>query len=46
MEQNTLRPPTDIFEDAEGITLRMDVPGASRERLSLCVRRITSAPSA
>ena len=30
-----LRPPTDIFEDADGITLQMDVPGASRERLTL-----------
>jgi HSP20 family molecular chaperone IbpA len=37
--QLVLRPPTDIFEDAEGITLRMDVPGASRERLSLQVNR-------
>src|SRR5213595_1159308 len=34
-----LRPPTDIFEDDEGITLQMDVPGASKERLSLQVNR-------
>ena len=34
-----LRPPTDIFEDDEGITLQMDMPGASRERLSLQVNR-------
>ena len=34
-----LRPPTDIFEDDEGITLEMDVPGASKERLSLQVNR-------
>lgn len=32
-----LRPATDIFEDAHGITLQMDVPGASRERLTLQV---------
>ena len=37
--QMVLRPPTDIFEDDEGITLRMDVPGASRERLALQVNR-------
>ena|SRR5438067_2370880 len=34
-----LRPPTHIFEDDEGITLQMDVPGASKERLSLQVNR-------
>lgn len=34
-----LRPPTDIFEDDDGITLRMDMPGASRERLALQVNR-------
>jgi HSP20 family molecular chaperone IbpA len=37
--QIVLRPPTDIFEDAEGITLQMDVPGAARERLKLQVNR-------
>jgi HSP20 family molecular chaperone IbpA len=37
--QIVLRPPTDIFEDDEGITLQMDVPGASRERLALQVNR-------
>ena len=30
-----LRPPTDVFEDAEGITLQMDMPGVSKERLSV-----------
>lgn len=30
-----LRPPTDIFEDAEGITLQLDMPGVSRERLNV-----------
>jgi HSP20 family molecular chaperone IbpA len=31
----TLRPPVDIFEDAEGITLMADMPGVSRERLNI-----------
>jgi HSP20 family molecular chaperone IbpA len=30
-----LRPPADIFEDADGITVQMDVPGASKQRLNL-----------
>ena len=34
-----LRPATDIFEDDEGITLQMDVPGASKDRLTLQVNR-------
>lgn len=34
-----LRPATDIFEDAHGITLQMDVPGSSRERLTLQINR-------
>jgi len=34
-----LRPATDIFEDDHGITLQMDVPGASRDRLTLQVNR-------
>ena len=34
-----LRPATDIYEDDEGITLQLDVPGASKERLSLQVNR-------
>lgn len=38
-QELALRPPTDIFEDAEGITLRLDMPGASRERLALEVNR-------
>jgi HSP20 family protein len=32
-----LRPPTDIFEDADGITVQMDMPGVSKERLALQV---------
>lgn len=34
-----LRPATDIFEDQDGITLQMDVPGASKDRLALQVSR-------
>ena len=34
-----LRPATDIFEDDEGITLQMDMPGASKDRLTLQVNR-------
>jgi HSP20 family protein len=34
-----LRPATDIFEQPDGITLQMDVPGASRDRLTLQVTR-------
>ena len=30
-----LRPPVDVFEDAEGITLQLDMPGVSKERLSV-----------
>lgn len=32
-----IRPPVDIFEDAEGITLLADLPGVSKERLNLQV---------
>jgi len=35
--ETVLRPPVDIFEDAEGITLLADMPGVSRERLNLHV---------
>jgi HSP20 family molecular chaperone IbpA len=35
--QFTLRPPVDVFEDGEGITLWADMPGVSRERLNLHV---------
>ena len=31
----SLRPPVDIFEDAEGITLVADMPGVSREGLNI-----------
>ncbi len=30
-----LRPPADIFEHADGITVLLDMPGVSRERLSI-----------
>jgi HSP20 family molecular chaperone IbpA len=32
-----LRPPVDVFEDRDGITLWADMPGVSRERLNLHV---------
>jgi HSP20 family protein len=32
-----LRPPVDIFEDAEGITLVADMPGVGKDRLNLQV---------
>jgi HSP20 family molecular chaperone IbpA len=32
-----LRPPVDIFEDTEGITLEADMPGVSGDRLNLHV---------
>ena len=30
-----LRPPADVFEDTDGITLQLDMPGVSKERLSV-----------
>ncbi len=33
--ETVLRPPVDIFEDADGITLLADMPGVSRERLTI-----------
>ena len=30
-----LRPPVDIYEDADGITLMADMPGVSRDRLTI-----------
>lgn len=32
-----LRPPVNVFEDAEGITLEADMPGVSKEQLRLQV---------
>ena len=34
-----LRPPVNVFEDAEGITLEADMPGVSKDRLQLKVDR-------
>ena len=31
----TLRPAVNVFEDAEGITLKADMPGVSKDRLHL-----------
>lgn len=36
-----LQPPVDICEDADGITLFADMPGVSRERLSIQVDKDT-----
>jgi HSP20 family molecular chaperone IbpA len=33
--QGFLRPPVDVFEDAEGITLSLDMPGVSKDRLNV-----------
>lgn len=39
--ESVLRPPVDIFEDPEGITLLADMPGVSKDRLNLQVERNT-----
>lgn len=39
----TLRPPVDIYENNDGITLFADMPGVSRERLNIQVDRDTLA---
>lgn len=39
--QALLRPPADIFEDADGITLHLDLPGVARERLAVHADRNT-----
>ncbi len=36
-EPTPLRPPVDIFEDSDGITLLADLPGVSKDRLSMQV---------
>jgi HSP20 family molecular chaperone IbpA len=33
----TIRPPVDIYENGDGITLQADLPGVSKERLSVRV---------
>lgn len=35
----TMRPPVDVIEDANGITLFADMPGVSRDKLSLSLER-------
>jgi HSP20 family molecular chaperone IbpA len=40
-EEAALMPPVDIYEDAAGITLVADLPGVSRERLSVQVDKDT-----
>jgi len=37
LAQTVLRPAVDIFEDADGVTLYADIPGVSKERLSVHV---------
>jgi len=39
--QIALRPPVDIYEDAEGITLLADMPGVSKDRLNVQVDQDT-----
>jgi HSP20 family protein len=36
-----MRPPVDVYEDAEGLTLLADLPGVSKERLKVEVERGT-----
>lgn len=39
--ETVLRPPVDICEDAEGITLLADMPGVTKERLTLQIDQNT-----
>jgi HSP20 family molecular chaperone IbpA len=41
--QALLRPPADIFEDADGITLLLDMPGVVRDRVTIQADRNTLA---
>jgi len=34
-------PPTDVFEEAEGITLQLDMPGVDKDRLNLQANKNT-----
>lgn len=40
-DEVALRPPMDIFEDAEGITLEADMPGVAKDRLHVQVEANT-----
>lgn len=39
--QAALRPPADIHEDADGITLQLDMPGVAKDRVSIHADRNT-----
>jgi HSP20 family molecular chaperone IbpA len=39
--QSFLRPPVDIYEDADGISLLLDMPGVSRDRVKIDADRQT-----
>ena len=39
--ESGMRPPVDVFEDADGLTLLADLPGVSKERLHVRVERDT-----
>jgi len=39
--ESGMRPPVDVFEDADGLTLLADLPGVSKERLNVRVERDT-----
>lgn len=39
--ESVVSPPVDIFEDAEGITLKADIPGVSKDRLNIEVDKDT-----
>ncbi|MET0063657.1 MAG: Hsp20/alpha crystallin family protein [Candidatus Thiodiazotropha endolucinida] len=38
-EERAIRPPVDIHEDEQGITLRADMPGVSKDRLDIKMDR-------
>jgi len=39
--ESGMRPPVDVFEDTDGLTLLADLPGVSKERLNVRVERDT-----
>jgi HSP20 family molecular chaperone IbpA len=36
-----MQPPADVFEDADGITLQLDMPGVSKDRLNVQANKNT-----
>jgi len=38
---SVMLPPADVFEDAEGITLQLDMPGVGKDRLNLQANKNT-----